>query len=343
MKKYTDVCNLVARECVDSGKNSKVLPIATAPINYMLNYYVHHAIANTDEQVKEWLNSSYMQMWCLKNHKNWKILSNKMPFIKKRIRRNLQTKSFNPADLLKMIVSCLNKGYYFDIKIDWFVLRDEVTDDAFSHGIFINGYDAEKKIFYISGYFPPKAHEVRHSTITWESFLFGFYRISKTDIRKYKLKRNCNGFSISKFKLGIESYYNSKMSLNYIFRNFTFTSLTKKDYGIKSHEYIRTNVQKVLNSNLKIERIITPLKGFKQFMEAMVIRLKYVSEKGYFSDMDNIIENYKKVAKYYDLIMILALKFQSTEDTKLLEQIIDLSKKSDDLEKATLKELISKF
>ena len=324
-------------------KNSYVkLPLTIPPIKYLTRYYLDLAIAFNNENAKDWFCSSFMQMQRFKKQNLWLVFWEKVPFVKTKKFSDIETQKQSPEIFLEKILKYVCHGFYVTIELDWLYLRKEKSDEIFAHQIVIHGYDINREIFFITGYFPPKAHQISFSELSFSDFLTSFYRIKCSEISVTKPKQCNKKFSMRLFKIGIKSYYNSKLSLLYMFAKKGSVTPFRDDFGIKSHRYIRDAIE-----NEKKQKgpplSTTRLKGMEEFMSAMVMRLEYIKEKNFLQDIDGVISTYKTVVKQYNLMIMLWLKYKATSEVKYLDQITELSYKSDELEKEALKELISKF
>ena len=314
-------------------KRKVELPLADSPINYYLRFTIPLGIAFLDEGFEDYFYSTHLQINAIRNGKYLNLYSQQIPSVKNYIKVIFSKKHMNSDKLLEHILMKLNDGYYIGIFLDWFYMpnRKSYGNQHFAHREYVYGYDLDTEELLVIGY--SNKEIIEKSRMKFEDFKVAAYearqRRTLCELTYYKHKKNVEyKFDFEATYKGLKSYYESKLTFGdrwraqgcHMFLRERIT-LGAFDHGMNTHKYLVDLIQKEFDEE-KDYKVSIKLSGFFEFKKCMLKRIIYMKNKGYLSDIDDLISEYSYVVKQYETFRNLYLKYSLTNNAEILFRII---------------------
>lgn len=329
-----------------------ILPIKLPLIRAFCHQALIHAILTTNEETAPWLHSNYIQIFTLKDlistdrigtldfycnfygdfhfyeHSTcpW-LLMNRYPrevvrekwngefnFVKERIKEN------------EYVYLVLDRKYYF------------IRENSSFHPVLIYGFDDNNNVFYAAD--NNKFGKYGLQTIDYSSFLKSLNVPPREDVEggrpegicTFKLRKTSDPepykFHLTKVIRDLKDYIDPIYGddLVYAYGIMCYDELCKYYNHIKQNEYIDI-------------RAISTMVDHKRLMTS---RLEYMSKNGYISD--NLIHNYyNQVESRIITVRNLLLKYNISNDEKIIVKSIDILQETASIEKKFIINLIGQL
>lgn len=350
----------------------KLLKICDPPIKLYLNHSYILSVLLTNEKALSWVYSNYIQITYFKDFiKREKFSVNfflgnmskyfyNIPFLDV---RTLDKEFFKVhfKNVTKFIINSINSNYYIMTIVDEFYIKEKASYNLehFMHLIMINGYDLEKKCFYIAGFDINRIYKKQE--VSFEEFNKSFFsdqgynkNIRDNFLMLYKTEdyenikfpqKNFNvfkyEFDIEHVKLSLMEYLNSKCSSDKL--RMYANPIEELGYGIGVYLHLIKYLRYIID-NKKIE--IIDFRGFHGLLEhkkLMINRIKYMKNNKYLFQSHSIIEEFQDIAKDVNILRNLIFKFNIKPNHTLLDTCVDIIEKLKTKEHVAISTLIEKI
>lgn len=314
----------------------KKLPI-TEPL---IKGYNHHAflfsIISKSENCLPWIYSNFIQL--VFDNNNQKLDFLRSPFwTAPCIDYELFYKDKfinNNINIIEYIVSSINKGYYFHTKVNEYYIpnRRSYGKQDFDHGIFIYGYNKEKRLFHIFGF--DKNSILRETEIKFNQLLNAFKKSGKNyKVIFFKKKNDFVGLFNKNWTIKqFEDYLYSKNT--YERNEYISCNFNNLVYGFNTYNSVISSIQ---SDKLDIRH----LHILWEHKKIMKYRLNYIINNYELKELIPILKQYHLLENTCFILRNLLLKYKIMKNDILLNKITNGLNKVYTNEKLVLEKLLT--
>ncbi|MBJ6360481.1 hypothetical protein JFN88_03975 [Paenibacillus sp. MAHUQ-46] len=227
-------------------------------------------------------------------------------------------------DILDFIRESIDTGYYVHLNIDESVIPESpgYKKGPFFHPIFIYGYNNVERKFKVGGFFNQRKYqfiETDYKLIKqgYDKAIADQNNLWINRLQLYKINPSANFlFDIECVLEGLTEYYFSVPSDRKVkhFENPDTTAV----FGLRTYDSLKEYIGTIALKDLFID--IRPFHVIWEHKKVMISRLEYMSNME--PNLNLYIEAYDKLGTDALIMRNMALKFNITEDTRLLEQLL---------------------
>jgi len=321
--------------------DAKVLPFKNSPVIGLLGHAYVLGILSNYEECLPWFYNNYIQLYFSRRYLEERgefwldffpdlmVIFEDVPWLEYH-RMDKETIFNNNIDLNKFIIDYINRGYYFFTCADEFFIPGKVAYNRlhFTHDIMVYGYNLEKKTYNIAGF--GTHYMYKASEVSFEEFNLAFNNaVSKKnlisllkkveDFNKYKYD-----FRIGKYdfdiKLVVEMLSDYLYSRNSTERLGIYRNPDDDFFGMKIYEYLKMYLERLLDNKVRFD--IKPIHILWEHKKCMLLRIKYMREKGFLNSSSVAYEGYMKIEKEVLMLRNAILKYQLSGSKDIIEKII---------------------
>ncbi|MGC6587639.1 hypothetical protein ACPV3A_22165 [Paenibacillus sp. Dod16] len=234
----------------------------------------------------------------------------------------------------EFIMKGIMEGYYIHLFLDeYFIPSSEFFQERnFPHNILIHGFDSEKGIFHIAGFFGTQGKFVYNESITQQELVDSFKSVDpqEDDLNGLILFKatpkntvhanryaNFYGFNIQFVADTIKDYLHSRQNMDYVNANHRDVNQSTRTFGIAVTESLERYLDLLLTGERKLGR--RTFYTLHQHKVTMLSRIKFMKQNNYIkSDADYIIDRYSNITKITKNIENIMIKFMLTQDRDLI-------------------------
>lgn len=348
----------------------KILPIQEPIINSTIHQAMIFSVMPMYEECMPWLINNYISLFCLKNlykqkrnrrgsvdffyslYGDWSMFEfSANPWLEYEA-FSFTTMADSNIELIYLLEESLNKGKYIHISIDWFYVSiyEQYKIDHNIHHLFINGYDSEKRIFYVHDTY--KKGKYASGEVSYEDLVAGFQAL----ISNPEVTNNWQ-IGLFMFKVGMKNWHQAHMDLYQL--NLKLLVYFLKDYlrscahgfrcddfenfcfGISCYDELILFVQKALDK--AIDDI--DFRGFcnmQDHKKVMLFRLQWL-EKHLGLDLSTECESYQKIILDFDIVVRKIIKWNYGKRDIAIKNLPDMLTELRKQEAIAIQKLIMKL
>jgi hypothetical protein len=265
--------------------------------------------------------------------------------------RNMVTNWIQPIS--EFLIDCINQEYYIYLEVDKFFIANSsyFGKRHFTHDLFVYGYDRQAGTFNISGNLQEGKYV--YTTCTFQE-MDRAYKKSVIDVDKdwlggivlYKFKSEKNvRFDLARVKWLLQHYLNSTNAMEFSNHQFKIVKPANFSFGISTYDHLVRDLKSYTEINTMNIRPIDVrsyhvLYDHKKTMKA---RLEFMTNNGYMEPNNEHIEQYDKICTDSLVMRNLVVKYQVTQDIKIISKLITRLEQLKEHETKVLRKLIEEL
>lgn len=330
------------------GYMSIKLPITKPPI---ISYQVLAfplSILFSFQEFLPWFYSNYIQLVCYDNDFNLndigfnffkKDMYSDYPCMKvKGIPISKVDKYFNylhcnsVRDFIKL---CIRNQYYILTYVNkrYIPGTEAYMKYDFNHDTFVYGYNDDENLVYLLGF--DNSHTFREMSVSFDDFIMAYtsckhYPDNRFILYKKKSKVDCQ-LDIVDIYHSIQDFLLSRNSL----ARYNPNNPTSIPFQWGMNTYLHLKKYLLYLSAKGMHADIRPFTVIREHKKCMCLRIKYLYDHGYIHD-NLCMEKYDELSDISNLILSLAIKYNVTLQTPLIDKILGKIDKIRDLEETVL-------
>jgi hypothetical protein len=321
----------------------KTLQMCDPIINSYTSYGSLFSIIN--DSMWPWIFSNFIQIryaqgWRIYTFDNHHLLCSNCPSLAYYVLpQDLIISKWNKS-LKDLIIESVNSDYYVFLYADRYFLSisNRFMQVHFPHEIFIFGYNLEKDLVYV-------ADNLQHGKFirnecTFSELEAAYWAVKQqysflTDVRLFKPKNDITpSFDLDQVLISLDNYIHSKRTIDLL-------NEQKCDFGFNALNRLLED----LNNRLKVTGSldIRPFHFLYEHKLLMEMRVKYMTQNGYLKDKDNLIINFSKLKDEFLILRNTVIKYNFTQDIKILYNIIHKFEQNITIEKNLIENLMQRL
>ncbi|MDD2362493.1 MAG: transposase [Oscillospiraceae bacterium] len=339
--------------------NIKIMPMHYPPVT---SYHYHSDLLSIILDHKEsegWLMNNYIQLYAMppSDKNNFFRIDYYFPYSVWKSCPLIYYQRVNDKfikdkwdSIIDFLIYCINKDCYAYIDYDRYFIPCMNAYNSYhvNHDMFIYGYDSDKRQFHVAEY--SNDNKYTYFTINFEDLKLGYESANKEhnhnnivngiEIISYYNRYGDLPISIDYIIQGIKDYLNSTSTNSIINPHGRWEFVRYSSvYGVEVYKNIYYYLETFLAQNPD-KTDTHPLHVCHEHKQIMLMRIKRLAQMGYIRYPQYIYTNYKKAVKYALLAKNLHTKYIITKDSKLIERIVESTKKAEILDRCVLNFLI---
>lgn len=232
-------------------------------------------------------------------------------------------------NIIKFMISALQNGNYVYIKVNEFYLshRSSYKKQMFVHDILVYGVDTVSRLFYTYGY--DDTQKLNHAAHTFDEIEKSYYSLTYEWDYDLFLIRESNDYSFNNLdEIILQEYRNYSLSLNpyYITINKVISGEDRETnepinissfdlYGIKCYDFAIKILNDYIHNNASFDsRTLFVLRNQKKSIRDSLSLINCND-----SDMS---KKYEQIYKETEICAMLYLKYEITQDKKILFDLL---------------------
>ena len=331
-----------------------ILPISSSPFG---STGFDLILLNTIYHIKPthpWIYSNYINLFIIEKKKSWLLTTNdgiidkwqNIFFMKYNIllKENVQKGWNNYSHFAREYI---DKDFYILFpSIDHYYLSPSrlYKRKHQLHGLFVYGYNKEKKFIYCGDFFFSRSNKFETSTISFEELNNSVTR--SFDLFDSKPMQNPEDLYMmkfaDKFTPALEKWdYKTKIKnrLKEYLESSIYESSCRKPEGKILCQGIAVNQYFMKNINYIDKFIYKGIDFYKSHKSCMYHRVLFLKDKNLIDENDPIINEMEKINYHSITLQGLLFKYKMTMKKNILVSMKDILKKIDELEHKTLPKL----
>lgn len=315
------------------------------PVCYpMITTYTQHAhlltILTGNEFTYDWIFSNYIQLYINKDYEhNWGDFYFPFPYelrpsdtckwiISKKIGKDLILKKWRT--IIDFVIDSIDMGNYIHTMINNFYipLSQAYKKYNYRHDIFIYGYNTKERILYVSDFFATGKYSFEEISFTdFEKAYSADHLAANSDylnglVYLYSLNKECDyKFDINNIISSLKAYYNCNTPEYWLMYNNE--NIGNIVFGNQIYTTLSNYISKAINGNADID--LRPFYLLYDHKKIMLLRIKYLNQKGYFSECyEKSINDLTIIEEQCRLLVSLVIKYNITKNTKLINKAINV-------------------
>jgi len=347
---------------------TKVLHTKSDPIISCYNYYGSlMSMIEDDANIWPWFYSNFTQLaycptgnWYFFENGNDQSLFENCPWLN---RYSLSQKMImNKWKSFKnFVVYCIDNDFYCLINVDRYYLpfvKAEYLRYHFAHELFIYGYDLEKDIAYVAdnvGNYNLQFGKYVQAECAFSDLEQAFHGLPEQDSSNFcyeKIESGYHFFNAHYFKKSLECFLLGLTSLKGPIRH------EGRIYGLEVYDQMILTLRMIkrgehppdfrafhphfanLAENEKNLLDIRPYQLMVEHKKCMTKRLKFMIEHAYIRRREAYLQSYETMEKQFVLIRNIAVKYNLTQNTSLLDTLAEELETNKKTEKETIQGLL---
>lgn len=312
----------------------KLLPTAIPPLVGYMEDAQPLSIVFTNQNAYEWIYTNYVQ---LVYEEPMNVANQPLKFYKPTFTGEMwdavipwlvefklttdMIKAFN-IDIIELIITAIDMDKYVILLLDEYYLPFRIQYKKFhnTHETFIYGYSEKKHEFYGIAYTKDTNHYNKFS-VDMDDLKNGFLNTHEG----YEPRRTVKMLS---HKEGMFYEFNKKILIRYIddYLN-SFDSLSRysefvktkggRVYGISIYDSLKSYLS---NSDINI----IPMQILLEHKQLMIDRINFIKDNEFAYDCDYLLDKFKNIHNLTRMTKLTYMKFSLTNNTKLIDNIIDI-------------------
>lgn len=340
----------------------KKLTITIPPIIGRLHIAYPLCVIFNDSRTLSWFHSHYIQLTCNKfitpthNNLDFCFFDKHMdfdapdsyiesyPWLDFKIFKREEL-SNEPLNLMLFIIEQIDFNYCIEVRIDEFYLpnRRATNKKHFRHSILIYGYDLERKTLNTVGF--DERMKFKEDEITFKQFQQAFFSliIDNTDSYYttfvYKLKKHgCYETNLTLIKNQLADYL---ASTNTTYTIKDINKVSNLVYGLQTYDYLIKYFELLKENKAVFD--IRSLHILWEHKKCMRLRVDFLLKQSFLKQEDDTLSEFKVIESNSLISRNLMLKYSLTQNTDLLERIIEIVSSIKEREEGAVEKLISSF
>lgn len=327
----------------------KKLHICESPIKVYSNYAYILSVLFNNADAKNWFYSNFIQVKYIRDTKDKQmfIFNYSMGNLTKYFYNipYLEVRSLKRSFLLEIcsniietLCMAIEEGYYIMTVVDEYYLptRPDYNIKHNLHIILINGFDKEKEYFYSMGFnrdiyeesilkfedvFKAISSNEGNNEYVRDDFCM-LYKLQEKDKIEY-LQENYNYFpyelNLKLIKRSLQEYIESVCSDEHFSAFYGVPQ--NSEYGIMYYVAMIEYIDKYISGQYEGEVYVVAFHGMMEHKLVMLQRLKYLQDKGYICEIEDVVDMYEKIAAKAKIIRNLILKYNITKKIDSLKNV----------------------
>jgi uncharacterized protein (UPF0297 family) len=314
------------------------------PIKYpIITTYTQHAhllaILICFESTYDWIFSNYIQLYINKDYKhNWGDFYFPLPYelrpsdtckwvLSKKVGKDMVSAKWK--SILDFVIDAIDSGNYVHTMINYFYVPfgPRFNNQHLHHDILIHGYNLESKIFYVSDFFDmgkysfeelsfadfEKAYSSNNLT-TNQDYLNGL-------IYMYSIKEECDyTFNINNIINPLKAYLNKSVP-----EYWSMFNSDNRDHIVFGNEIYDTLINYITESSNNPSSYIDyrPFYLLYDHKKMMLLRMKYLNEKGYFTEhFTSNINKFTELEEQSRVVINQVVKYSISKKNEIISKIV---------------------
>lgn len=329
--------------------SKKILKLAKTPIVCYPDYVYPLSVILNEEGSLDWFYSNFIQIYHEKdakdspvnfyysdrNNRLWDTRFSLLDY------QNIQKDTIDKLniDIVDFLTTIIDTDFYCYLYLDEYYLPNSYVYEKFhfSHVEFIYGYDLDEKIFFMSGY--DKSGHYNKYTYKFDDVKKAYllckrdYYHDKNTIYMFKYNEQGSPYHFDRNAVYMQAMEYLEARDSSVRYNHCFNQRQGMTYGVNVIMQLVKDVEEYKRKNTK-EINVKSFCIMQEHKTLMILRLKYMIERGYLEGDDGCITLFEELENEYKILLHLVLKNSINQNKKILERII--SKLKENYEKETI-------
>lgn len=338
-----------------NNNNTKLLTVRNPSVCGYLIHAFYLSILPHDSNFEAWYNSNYIELSFVNDfaledvhYMDFYDSIRYCPFINEKVVKYEHLKSLN--DVNDFMFENIDNGCYIRLCLDEFYIksRNNYMRDHYMHDFMIHGYDKDNELYYEQGF--SKNQVYQENVLSFEEFRLGLLSVyDGYDAVELKGTYDVLLVSVDKnftYKFDINVFLEKIKNYRYSTRHEVLPTLGYKGdpstvvFGMDIYDSLVLLYDNIVNE--KALNDIRPIHFLYEHKKCISERMQYLYDNGYLST-NELTDEYKKLELHANTIRNMHLKYNISNDVRLIDKIVEGIIDVKQYELVVLDKLISKF